>query len=213
MGPIRLHRRSPHYAAIASIIFSTPTIFSTRVKLYVSTQSAISAATFGNVVHRKCVAPMRIFMVPKGCSTVSRRVRMASGFLSSLSCTGLDNPLVLPPRDATLSSRRALSFDWAGMARIGPITAKFLAVLLSRKTVREFLTGRAHLYVLLRLIAKILLAEPARRLRAGCHRFRQRHGDAGVVARFDRLAVEVPAVGDGLELVDAERLLRCCRRA
>src|SRR5262252_6927839 len=57
---------------------------------------------------------------------------------------GLDNPLVLPPRDATLFSRRALSFDWAGMARIGPITAKFLAVLLSRKTVREFLTRRAH---------------------------------------------------------------------
>jgi hypothetical protein len=27
-------------------------------------------------------------------------------------------------------SRRALSFDWAGMARIGPITVKFLAVLL-----------------------------------------------------------------------------------
>src|SRR5262244_4494376 len=127
---------------------------------------------------------------------------------------GLDDLLVLPPRDATLSSRRALSFDWAGMARIGPITAKFLAVLLSRKTVREFLTRRAHIYVLLRLIDKILLAVPARRLRAGCHRFRQRHGDAALVARFDRLAVdEVAAVGDGLELVDAERLLRCCRRA
>ena len=36
---------------------------------------------------RKCVAPIRIFSVPNGCSTVSRRVRIASGFLSSLSCT------------------------------------------------------------------------------------------------------------------------------
>src|SRR5262249_70063 len=106
---------------------------------------------------------------------------------------GLDNPLVLPPRDATLLSCRALSFDWAGMARIGPITAKFLAVLLSRKTEREFLTRRAPIYVLLGLIDKILLGEPARRLRAGCHRFRQRHGDAGVVARFDLLAVGVRA--------------------
>src|SRR5262245_23338966 len=120
----------------------------------------------------------------------------------------LDNFLVLPPRDATLSSRRALSFDWAGMARIGPITAKLLAVLLSRKTVREFLTRRADIDVLLRLIDKILLAEPACRFRAGCHRFRQRHGDAGIVARLDLLAVEVAAVGDGLELVDTERLLR-----
>jgi hypothetical protein len=56
---------------------------------------------------------------------------------------GFDNLLVLPPRDATLSSRRALSFDRAGMARVGPITVKFLAVLLSRKAILEFLTRRA----------------------------------------------------------------------
>src|SRR5262249_34571189 len=71
------------YAAIACMTFSTPTMLSTRVRLYVSTQSAISVATFGNVLHRKCVAPILIFMVPKGCSTVSRRVRMALGFSSS----------------------------------------------------------------------------------------------------------------------------------
>jgi hypothetical protein len=55
---------------------------------------------------------------------------------------GLDNLLVLPQRDATLFGRRALSFDWAGMARIGPITPKFLAVLLGRKAIREFLGAR-----------------------------------------------------------------------
>src|SRR5215467_77159 len=77
----------------------------------------------------------------------------------------LDNLLVLPPRDATLFARRALSFDRAGMARIGPIAAKFLAVFLSRKTVREFLTRRANINILSRLIDKILLAVPARRLR------------------------------------------------
>src|SRR5262245_45248182 len=51
--------------------------------------------------------------------------------------------VVFPPRDATLSSHRALSFDCAGMARLGPITAKSLAVRHGRKTVREFLTRRA----------------------------------------------------------------------
>src|SRR5262245_65119405 len=44
----------------------------------------------------------------------------------------LDNLLVLPSRDATLSSRRALSFDCTGTARISPITVKCLAVLLGR---------------------------------------------------------------------------------
>ena len=32
---------------------------------------------FWSVLARKCVAPMRAFMVPNGCSTVSRRTRMA----------------------------------------------------------------------------------------------------------------------------------------
>jgi hypothetical protein len=36
---------------------------------------------------RKYVAPILIFSVPKGCSTVSRRCRMACGFLSRRFCT------------------------------------------------------------------------------------------------------------------------------
>jgi hypothetical protein len=68
---------------------------------------------------------------------------MASGFFVEPFLHGLDNLLALPARDATLSSRRALSFDWAGMARIGPITVKFLAVLLGRKAILEFLACRA----------------------------------------------------------------------
>ena len=80
----------------------------------------------------------------------------------------LDDGLMLPPRNATLSSRRALSFDWTCLAGIGPITVKLLAVLLSRKAIREFLTRRAEIDILSRLIDKILLAEPARRFRARC---------------------------------------------
>ena len=36
---------------------------------------------------RKCVAPIRALIVPNGCSTVSRRVRMAWGFSSNRFCT------------------------------------------------------------------------------------------------------------------------------
>jgi len=54
---------------------------------------------------------------------------MAFGFLSSLSCHGFDNLLVLAARNATLFARCTLSLDWAGLARIRPITVKFLAVL------------------------------------------------------------------------------------
>src|SRR6266498_2502864 len=64
-----------------------PIMFITRVRLYASTCNAISVATFGRRFIRKCVAPILIFSVPKGCSTVSRRCRMACGFLSRRFCT------------------------------------------------------------------------------------------------------------------------------
>jgi hypothetical protein len=60
---------------------------------------------------------------------------------------GLDNLLVLPPRDATLFARRALGLNWACTTRVGPITAKFLAVLLSCKPIRKFLTRRAAINI------------------------------------------------------------------
>jgi hypothetical protein len=47
-----------------------------------STFSAISVATFFSRLIRKCVAPIRIFSVANGCSTVWRRTRIACGFLS-----------------------------------------------------------------------------------------------------------------------------------
>src|ERR1700758_5671301 len=60
-------------AAIAAISGLIPTMFMTRVRLYAGTERAISAATFGRVLVRKCVALIRAFIVPNGCSTVSRR--------------------------------------------------------------------------------------------------------------------------------------------
>src|SRR5262249_1033484 len=84
---------------------------------------------------------------------------------------GLDNLLVLPPRDATLSSRRALSFDWAGTARISPITVKCLAVLLVRIAILQFLTRRAAIDIFIGQIHKVLFAKAAFRLGTGGHRF------------------------------------------
>jgi SCO1/SenC len=46
-----------------------------------------AVATFGRRFIRKCVAPILIFSVPKGCSAVSRRWRMARGFWSRRFCT------------------------------------------------------------------------------------------------------------------------------
>src|SRR5262245_18767769 len=62
-----------HHALTAAIIGLTPNIFSTRV-----TCNDISVATLGSVFVRKCAATIRILIVQKGCSTVSRRVLMAS---------------------------------------------------------------------------------------------------------------------------------------
>src|SRR5712672_2399973 len=67
------------HALIAASNALVPTIFMTRVRLQACTLSAISLATFGSVFIRKCVAPIRILIVPKGCSTVSRRRRTAWG--------------------------------------------------------------------------------------------------------------------------------------
>jgi hypothetical protein len=67
---------------------------------------------------------------------------MASGFFVEPFLRGLDNLLVLPPRNATLPSRRALSLNRTCVARIDPMV-KLLAMLLSRKAIFKFLTRRA----------------------------------------------------------------------
>src|ERR1017187_2974336 len=62
---------------------------------------------------------------------------------------GIDNVLVLPPRDATLRSLRALSLQRAGAARVGPVAAQDQSIFLVREVVGELLTGRTNVNVLL----------------------------------------------------------------
>ena len=70
--------------------------------------------------------------------------------------------------------------------------------------IRQQLAGGAAIDILLGQVSEVVLAELALRLHAGCCGLGQRHGDAGIVARLDLLAAVVAAIGNGLELVDAE---------
>ena len=60
-------------------------------------------------LHWKCVDPIQDFMVPNGCSTVSRRRRILSGLRSSPVLDGLENGFMLPTGDPTLLTRCALA--------------------------------------------------------------------------------------------------------
>ena len=88
----------------------TPIMRIIRRRLYASTCRLISVRTFLIRLVRKWECPIQFFNVPKGCSTVFDRIRMASGVLApgapnaaSLLSTGLfsgraiaaDNPLIL----------------------------------------------------------------------------------------------------------------------
>src|ERR1700730_18102771 len=70
---------SDGHARIDATRGATPKIFITRFRLYASTCKLISVLTRGNVLVRKCVAPIHALRVPKGCSTVCRRIRDARG--------------------------------------------------------------------------------------------------------------------------------------
>src|SRR6266850_997769 len=74
------------HALIAAMSGAVPKICIARFKLYASTCKLISVLTRGNVLVRKCVAPIHILSVPKGCSTVWRRIREARGVRLSRFC-------------------------------------------------------------------------------------------------------------------------------
>jgi hypothetical protein len=75
----------------------------------------------------------------KSISTISRRMRMA--FPARLDCL-----LVLPPRNATLSSRRALSLDWVRVTRLGPIAIESVQVSVDHANGIALLNSRFAAY-------------------------------------------------------------------
>ena len=175
-----------------------------------STCSAISVATFGSVFMRRCVAPMRALSVPKGCSAVPRRARMASGFSSSRRCTA----------SSTCSCSQRV------MRRCGPVVhcrfrgrtnrpwsnngAEFfpffaciaIGQLLAGRTTIDIVTGKIHEV----LFAKAGLS-PSRPMSSAF----ARPCDAGLFAGQDFHAREVAAVSDRFELVRLQHRLRLLR--
>src|SRR6516164_6910154 len=121
---------------------------------------------------------------------------------------GLEHVFVLPSRDPTLGSGGATRLDGAVRTCRRPIAAQRLAVLLARVPVGQLLARRATVDILWRQIDEILLAEPAVRLRARCHRLRQRHRDVGLLAGQNLRTVVVAAVSDGIEIISAKNVLR-----
>src|ERR1700747_647310 len=117
---------------------------------------------------------------------------------------------VLPSRDAPLGPRCTLRFERAARACRRPITAQRLAILLVRIMITKLLARRAAVHILRRQIDEVLLAEAAFRLRARCHRLRQRHRNISLRACQNLSAVEVAAISDDIELVSTKTLL-CLR--
>ena len=74
--------------------------------------------------------------------------------------------------------------------------------------VGEPFTGRANVNVLLRHVTEVLFAEPPSDVDARGHRLGQRDRDARFLARQNLLAVEVAAIGDGIEVLHFQRRLR-----
>src|SRR3979409_1748923 len=90
--------------------------------------------------------------------------------------------LGLPSSASPLGSCRTPGFERAARACGRPVAAQRLAVLLVRITIGQLLARRAAIDILGRQINEILLAETAIRLRARCHRLRQRHRNVSLLA-------------------------------
>src|SRR6202040_1153652 len=106
---------------------------------------------------------------------------------------GFEHVLVFPSRDAPLRSLRTLRFERAARACRRPIAVQRLAVLLVCITIGQLLARRAAIDILRQQIDEVLFAEAAIRLRARCHRLRQRHRNVSLLACQDLGAVEVAA--------------------
>src|ERR1700684_705594 len=108
----------------------------------------MSAATFGSVLVRKCVAPMRAFIVPNGCSTVSRRCRMAWGLLSRASLYLFQNVLMLPARDPPLLASCTANFECTVATRVGPIAPELPPSLFVGVVVGQLFASRTTIRIL-----------------------------------------------------------------
>src|SRR5499433_3695266 len=89
----------------------------------------------------------------------------------------------------------------------GPGATQAHAFVLGCKGIGELLACRTNVNVLVSHIAEVLLAEASFGLCVRGHRLWQRNCDTSLLACPNLFAVEVTAVGDGIELLHAQRRL------
>src|ERR1700724_3290637 len=86
--------------------------------------------------------------------------------------------------------------------------AQHLASFLPCKTIGQLLARRAAIDILSGHIDKVLFAEAAICFRARSHRLWQRHCDVSLLACQNLHTAEVAAIGDNVEMISIENLLR-----
>src|SRR5207244_12645833 len=89
----------------------------------------------------------------------------------------------------------------------GPVATQDHAFVLGCKGIGELLACRTNVNVLVSHIAEVLLAEASFGLCVRGHRLWQCNRDASLLACSNLFAVEVTALGDGIELLHAQRRL------
>src|SRR5271168_2267254 len=120
---------------------------------------------------------------------------------------GFENVLMFPSGDPSFLAGGASGLDCTAPADVGPVAAQHQSVFLGRVVVGELLASRTNVNVLVSHIAEVLLAEASFGLCVRGHRLWQRNRDTSLLACPNLFAVEVTAVGDGIELLHAQRRL------
>src|SRR4029077_13608282 len=120
---------------------------------------------------------------------------------------GFENVLMFPSGDPSFLAGGESGLDCTALADVCPVAAQHQTVFLGRVVVGELLAGRTNVNVLVSNIAEVLLAEASFGFCVRGHRLWQRNRDTSLLACPDLFAVEVTAVGDGIELLHAQRRL------
>jgi hypothetical protein len=116
------------------------------------------------------------FIVPNGCSTVSRRYRMAWGLLSRRLCTS-SRTGSLPARDPWLLASRTAKMHSRGTR--GPIAPELPPSLFVSVAVGQLFASRTTIRILVAEIDKVLFANSDSVPQDLMHRLRKRHRNYG----------------------------------
>ena len=142
-----------------------------------------SVATFPRLRNLKWLRSIQTFKVPKTCSTVLRRTRIASGQRSSRACIASITSSCSPPFDAALEAGRTVYLHGeAGAAGWRGVTVQRQPMFKAGDAPGHRLASRAAIVVGIGLVHEVLLAPAPIGLGAGGERFGADRYDAGLLA-------------------------------